>query len=76
MDEGGVQTALIPKSLLMGKEFNPGDEVVLRVVHLYEDEVEVEYASDGGKKEPESMDDMRPEDQLDMMGKEPEVSMA
>lgn len=34
-------TALLPKSILGGKDFNPGDEVVLKVVRLYDDEVEV-----------------------------------
>lgn len=72
-EEGGVQTALIPKSLLMGKEFNPGDEVVLKIVHLYEDEVEVEYAPEK-KEEKEGMDDMHPEDQLDTMAHEPETA--
>lgn len=41
--EGG-ETALLPKSILAGKEFQPGEEVVLKVVHIYDDEVEVEYA--------------------------------
>ena len=40
-------TALIPKSLLGDKEFKAGDEVVLKIVHIYEDEVEVEYAKEG-----------------------------
>lgn len=48
--EGG-ESALIPKSLLMGKEFNPGDEVVLKIVHIYEDEVEVQYAPEEPKEE-------------------------
>lgn len=39
------QTALLPKSILAGKTFNPGDEVVLKVVNVYEDEVEVAYAT-------------------------------
>lgn len=52
-DEGS-ETALIPKSLLAGKQFKPGDEVVLRIVRDYEDEVEVEYATEeGGKGEGE-----------------------
>lgn len=42
-DEGG-ETALLPKSILAGKDFQPGEEVVLKVVHIYDDEVEVEYA--------------------------------
>lgn len=45
-DEGAEQTALLPKSILAGKDFKPGDEVVLKVVHIYDDEVEVEYASE------------------------------
>lgn len=40
------ETALLPKSILAGKEFKPGEEVVLKIVHLYDDEVEVEYAKD------------------------------
>jgi hypothetical protein len=42
-------TAELPKSILGGKTFKPGDEVVLRVVQLTENSVIVEYAS-----EPES----------------------
>lgn len=59
--EGG-ESALIPKSLLMGKDFNPGDEVVLKIVHVYEDEVEVQYAtgkeSEEGESEESGMSDM------------------
>lgn len=45
------ETALLPKSILAGKEFNPGDEVVLKIVRINEDEVEVSYAkSDKGGK--------------------------
>jgi hypothetical protein len=45
-DEMGGETALIPKSLLAGKEFNPGDEVVLKIVHDHGDEIEVQYATE------------------------------
>lgn len=38
-------TAVLPKSILMGKEFKPGDEVVLKIVRMHEDEIEVEYAT-------------------------------
>jgi len=48
------ETALLPKTILAGKKFNPGDEVVLKIVHLYDDEVEVAYATD---KHDESMHD-------------------
>lgn len=43
-DEEGETTALLPKSILAGKKFEPGDEVILKVVRLFEDEVEVEYS--------------------------------
>ena len=46
-------TALLPKTILGGKEFEPGDEVVLKIVHIYEDEVEVAYAPEKGKEEGE-----------------------
>lgn len=46
--EPAGETALIPKSLLMGKECKPGDKITLEVTHVYEDEVEVAYP----KKEP------------------------
>lgn len=45
-EDTGEATALLPKSILAGKEFKPGDEVVLEIVHLYEDEVEVKYAKE------------------------------
>lgn len=38
------ETTLIPKSLLAGKDLKPGDEVVLKIVKLYDDQAEVEYA--------------------------------
>lgn len=48
------ETALLPKSILMGKTFNPGDEVVLEVVRLLDDQVEVKYASEKGGEEEEA----------------------
>lgn len=42
--EQGGDTALLPKSILAGKKFEPGDEVVLRIVRFHGDEVEVAYA--------------------------------
>lgn len=41
-DEG--TTALLPESILAGKKFNVGDEVVLKIVHIGDGEVEVAYA--------------------------------
>lgn len=48
------QTALIPKGLLAGKSFKPGEEVVFKIVHEYEDEVEIAYAT--GEKKKSTMD--------------------
>lgn len=49
-----MQTALIPKSLLAGKDFKPGDEVVLKIVRFTNDEAEVQYAyGDEGDEEEE-----------------------
>ncbi len=52
--EDVAETALLPKSILAGKDFKPGDELVLEVVHLYDDEVEVKYASAEPEKEEEA----------------------
>lgn len=38
------ETALLPKSILGGKEFQPGQEVMLKIVAMHDDQVEVEYA--------------------------------
>jgi len=59
-DEGDEPTALIPKALLAGKDFKPGEEVVLQIVRIHDDEVEVKYATekggDGEYSEPKSSD--------------------
>lgn len=61
-DEGG-DSALLPKSLMAGKDFKPGDEIVLEVVKVYGDEFEVRYAQEKKPKSEkpamdESMDSM------------------
>ena len=47
------QTAILPKSILAGKDFKVGEEVVLKIVAMHENDVEVEYASseEGGGEE-------------------------
>lgn len=55
-DDG--ETAVLPKSILAGKDFKPGEEVVLKIVAIHDDSVEVAYATDDeehkeGKEEPE-----------------------
>lgn len=46
------QTAELPKSILGGKEFKPGEEVVLQIVQVNEDSVIVRYATDEKEEEP------------------------
>lgn len=49
--------ALLPKSIGMGKDFKPGDEIVLKIEAVHDDEYEVSYATGkgdegGGSEEP------------------------
>lgn len=53
-EAGDSQTAEIPKGVLGGKEFKPGEEVVLEVVQVNEDSVLVRYASEKGGEEEEA----------------------
>lgn len=39
------ETALLPKSILAGMEFKPGEKLVLEMVHEYDDEIEVRPVS-------------------------------
>lgn len=59
-------TALLPKSVLGGKEFKVGEEVVLKIVHEYEDEVEVAYATEKAK-EPTEKAPPSADEEIDMM---------
>lgn len=47
-DAGNEPTAELPKAVLGGKEFKPGEEVVLEVVQVMENSVLVKYASEEG----------------------------
>ena len=62
--ETDSNTALIPKTLLAGKDFNPGDEVVFKIVAMHGEEVEIQYATeDKPEKKPTAMDEA-----MDSMG--------
>lgn len=51
-DEGdGGTTALLPESLLEGKKYNVGDELVLKIVHMGDGEVEVTCAPENDDEE-------------------------
>lgn len=62
------ETALLPKSIFMGKDVKVGDTKEFEVVHIYSDEVEVRckgYSEDAepAESEPSSMGD-----KIDKMG--------
>jgi hypothetical protein len=43
-EESEPARGLLPKSILAGKDFKPGDEIVLKIDAIHDDEVEVSYA--------------------------------
>jgi hypothetical protein len=43
-DEGAMETT-IPKSLLMGKDFKVGEEVVFEITAMHGEEVSIKYAT-------------------------------
>ena len=43
--------AVLPKSILAGKEFNVGDEVVLKITAMHDDQISVKYSTDKGDDE-------------------------
>lgn len=52
------ETGLVSKSLFGGKMPEPGSTCTFKVVKVYDDEVEVEYAGTEDAKEPSSDDTM------------------
>jgi hypothetical protein len=68
-EEAGPEgvTALLPKSICPGMDLQPGQNITLKVLKSYEDEIEVEYVKgDQGESE---MD--RSEGKLTAMAEEP-----
>jgi hypothetical protein len=49
-DDGG-QEAILPTSILAGKDFQVGDEVVLKITAMHDDSISVKYAPSKGKDE-------------------------
>lgn len=45
------QTAVLPKAFLQGKDFKPGDEMVVLIKAIHGDRVEVAYAPEKGAEE-------------------------
>jgi hypothetical protein len=50
-EDTGEMTAVLPKSILAGKEFKPGEEVMLQIVSMHDDEVVVKYSTKGSEDE-------------------------
>ena len=59
-------TALVPKTLL-GDGVKVGDTVSMKVVHIYEDEVELGNAEETAEKEPTEYASQTPDQQLEGM---------
>lgn len=60
MNEGDEKTAMLPKSVTGGKDFQVGDEIVLEVVAVHQDELQVKYASEKGGKEEDEGEESEP----------------
>src|SRR5512139_1764347 len=67
------ETALVPKSILAGKTLQPGDTVTFKVVHLYDDEVELRPESES--KEEEETESMSASEEIDSMAGMPMKGM-
>ena len=50
-ESGDSQTAEIPKTVLGGNDFKPGEEVMLEVVRVMENSILVKYATSKGDEE-------------------------
>ena len=51
MAKGPGTTATLPKEILMGKEFEPGDKVILRIEEIGDDSIVVSYDESGAGEE-------------------------
>jgi len=61
-DSDDSASALIPKSVLGDHKLSPGDQVILEVVHIYEDEVEVKYGKKDKKDKSEDKSEVEDDD--------------
>lgn len=69
-DNDDAASALIPKSVIGDHKLKPGDQVILEVVHVYEDEVEVKYGKKDKKEESDEDEGESSESQMDASQKE------
>lgn len=77
-DEGGEdkegiedqgETALVPKSMFMGKELKPDDEFIFKIVKDHGEEVEIKYATGKEEEKPKRSQMEQSGDSLEKMGK-------
>jgi hypothetical protein len=66
-EKGEEATAVIPKALLAGKDFKPGEEIMLEIVQLTEDGAVVKYASDKGGEEEAPPEEAPPPSEMQSM---------
>ncbi len=67
--EGMEETGLLPKALMAGKDFKPGDEIVLKITAVHEKDFEVEYASEEkGEEEHEGGQEPMPSEEMRQPG--------
>lgn len=52
-DEGNTAVGLLPKSILMGKDASVGDELILKITAIHDDQIQVAYPDDGEPSEDE-----------------------
>lgn len=45
-----METAILPKSILLGKEIDPGDSVILKILEIGDEDFTVRYKSDDEDK--------------------------
>lgn len=75
-DEEGKQaeegmTSLVPLSMFKGQELKPGDTFSGKVVHVYEDEVEVSLQPPATEEQPSAPSSTMPDnEELDALAKE------
>jgi hypothetical protein len=58
--DGDSQTAVLPTAVLGGKEWKPGEEIVLQIVQVNEDGAVVKYAPEKGETEEEPKEEAAP----------------
>ena len=63
--DSGAETALLPKSIFGDKTLEPGAECKIKVVQIYDDEVEVEYVKHEKDGEEKGEQEYSPEEQIE-----------